>query len=280
MRRKTSTMAVGGAAVIAWAFLLAAGIARAEAPVPGNEDPNNWPQYHRTYNAWRYSPLDQINKANVSKLKVAWIHQGGDITHGIQETPIVIDGVIYSITAGNRVAALDAKTGKDIWRYQPRLDPITKKVLLSPYSRGVTVGRGRVFIGTVDGRGIALDQKTGKEVWQVQLTDFANCHGCNFTSPPVLANEVLTFGSTAGDLATAGKIYGVEADTGKKLWEFETIKKDPESWPGDSENTVGAVRGCQAPSIPTRNWSTTEPAILGRISSVPIARATISTPIR
>jgi alcohol dehydrogenase (cytochrome c) len=234
MRRKTSTTAVNGAAVFGLAFLLAAGIARAEVPVPGTEDPNNWPQYHRTYNAWRYSPLDLINKANVSKLKVAWIHQGGDITHGIQETPIVIDGVVYSITAGNRVAALDGKTGKEIWRYEPKLDPITKKVLFSPYSRGVTVGRGKVFIGTVDGRGIAVDQKTGKEVWQVQLTDFVNCHGCNFTSPPVLANEVLTYGSTAGDLATAGKIYGVEADTGNKLWEFETIKKDPESWPGDS----------------------------------------------
>src|ERR1700730_15134889 len=69
---------------------------------PGAEDPNNWPQYHRTSNAWRYSPLDQINKDNVSKLSVAWIAQGGDITMGIQETPLAIDGVIYSITAGNR----------------------------------------------------------------------------------------------------------------------------------------------------------------------------------
>src|SRR3984893_9136010 len=72
---------------------------------PGAEVPNNWPQYHRTSNAWRYSPLDQINKDNVSKLSVAWIAQGGDITMGIQETPLAIDGVIYSITAGNRAAA-------------------------------------------------------------------------------------------------------------------------------------------------------------------------------
>ena len=70
-------------------------------------------------------------------------------------------------------------------------------MLLSPYSRGVAVGHGMVFIGTVDGRGIALDQKTGKEKWQVQLTDFANCHGCNFTLPPVVAGDVLTYGSTS-----------------------------------------------------------------------------------
>ena len=67
---------------------------------PGTEDPNNWPLYNRTANAWRYSPLDQINKDNVSKLSVAWIAHGGNITMGIQQTPIVIDGVIYSITSG------------------------------------------------------------------------------------------------------------------------------------------------------------------------------------
>ena len=161
---------------------------------PGTEDPNNWPQYHRTTNAWRYSPLDQINKDNVTKLSVAWIAHGGDITMGIQETPLAIDGVIYSITAGNRVAALDGKTGQELWSFQPKLDPLTKKVLFSPYSRGVAVGHGMVFIGTVDGRGIALDQKTGKEKWQVQLTDFANCHGCNFTSPPVVAEGGIVIG--------------------------------------------------------------------------------------
>ena len=79
---------------------------------PGTEDPNNWPQYNRTANAWRYSPLDQINKDNVGKLSVAWIAHGGDITMGLQETPIVIDGVIYSISSGDKVAALDGKTGQ------------------------------------------------------------------------------------------------------------------------------------------------------------------------
>src|ERR1700751_3687452 len=69
---------------------------------PGTKDPNNWPQYNRTANAWRYSPLDQINKDNVGKLSVAWIAQGGDITMGIQETPLAIDGVIYSISSGDK----------------------------------------------------------------------------------------------------------------------------------------------------------------------------------
>jgi alcohol dehydrogenase (cytochrome c) len=221
------------AASISLAFLLST-VSVALAADPGSEDPNNWPQYNRTANAWRYSPLDQINKDNVGKLSVAWIAQGGDITMGYQATPLAIDGVIYTITAGNRVAALDGKTGKELWSYQPKLHPLTKTVLFSPYSRGVAAGHGMIFIGTVDGRGIALDQKSGKEKWQVQLTDFANCHGCNFTSPPVVAGDVLTYGSTAGELATQGKIFGVDAKTGKKLWEFNTIKDDPKSWPGES----------------------------------------------
>jgi alcohol dehydrogenase (cytochrome c) len=142
-------------------LLIGSGTAAAQAPA-GSEDPNNWPQYHRTSDAWRYSPLEQINKANVGKLKVAWVHQGGDITHGIQETPIVVDGVVYSIRAQNRVMAIDAKTGREIWHFEPKLDPLAKKVLFSPYTRGVTVGRGKVFIATVDGRGIALIRKPGK----------------------------------------------------------------------------------------------------------------------
>ena len=152
---------------------------------------------------------------------------------------MAIDGVIYSITSGNRVAALDGKSGRELWSYEPKLHPLTKKVLFSPYSRGVAVDQGLVFIGTVDGRGIALDQKTGKLMWETQLTDFANCHGCNFTSPPVVAGDVLTFGSTAGELATQGKIYGVDAKTGKKLWEFNTIKDDPKSWSGESSKYGG-----------------------------------------
>src|ERR1700724_4239457 len=104
---KSSTYKLAALYIAAFSgFALFFAAATAAAQAPGTEDPNNWPQYHRTYNGWRYSPLDQINKANVSKLKVAWIHQGGDLTMGLQETPIVIDGVVYSITAGTRVAPL------------------------------------------------------------------------------------------------------------------------------------------------------------------------------
>lgn len=94
-------------AMLPIALLLGTALARAQGVAPGTEDPNNWPQYHRTSNGWRYSPLDQINKENIGHLHVAWINQAGDLTGGMQETPLAIDGVIYSISAGNRVSAID-----------------------------------------------------------------------------------------------------------------------------------------------------------------------------
>jgi alcohol dehydrogenase (cytochrome c) len=200
----------------------------------GLEDPDNWPQYHRTHDAWRFSPLTQINRDNVKRLKVAWIHQPGDITHGIQATPLAIDGVVYYISAFNVVHALDGATGKAIWQYKPKLDAAVTQLVFPAWSRGVAIAHGRVYLGTLDGRGIALDQKTGQEIWAVQLTRFKGCHGCNFTSPPVVAGDVLTFGGTGGELAQSGDIYGVDAQTGKLLWTFATIKDDPASWPGES----------------------------------------------
>ncbi len=116
-------------AIAASLIVLASPTVNAVAPpAAGADNPNNWPEYHRTFNAWRYSPLEQINKANVKKLKLSWIHQPGTITHGLQATPIVIDGVMYSIGPDNNVFALNAATGKILWRYTAKLDPIVKEV--------------------------------------------------------------------------------------------------------------------------------------------------------
>jgi len=215
------------------------GSSAAIAAEPGTDNGSNWPQYHRTENGWRYSPLDQINTKNVQKLSVAWIHQPGDITQGLQATPITVDGILYYIGPNNRVFAVDAATGQEIWKYVTRLDPKTKDIFFAAASRGVTVGRGKVFFGTLDGRAIALDQKTGKELWQVPLTAFHTCQGCNFSSPPTLAGDVLVFGPTGGDLADAGHIFGVKADTGERAWTFDVLKDDPKSWPGKSRAVGG-----------------------------------------
>jgi alcohol dehydrogenase (cytochrome c) len=231
MSRCIRTVALGWLVVAAGMRCAALG---AEPASPGLEAPDDWPQYHRTWNAWRYSPLDQVHRGNVQRLRVAWIHQPGDITHGIQSTPVVLEGVVYYTSAFNVVHAVDGATGVTLWRYKPKLDAAVTQAVFPAWNRGVAVAHGRVYLGTVDGRAIALDQKTGQELWATQLTPFKGCHGCNFTSPPVVAGDMLTFGPTGGDLASRGQIYGVKAATGRLAWTFDTIRDDPASWPGDT----------------------------------------------
>ena len=177
----------------------------------------------------RYSPLDQITKANVKNLRVAWIHQPGDITMGLQATPIVVDGVMYYIGPNNNVFALDAATGEQLWHYQPQIDPLAYESFYASASRGVTVGQGRVFVGTMDGRFVAVDQGSGKEVWSTRLVDQAKCSGCLFSSPPILAGNVLVGGTTGGDQPQRGKIFAVNAATGEPAWTFDTIKEGEQS---------------------------------------------------
>ena len=214
-------------------------MASVSVSVSAEDNPADWPEYLRDSKGWRYSPLDQINKDNVNKLKVAWIHQPGDIQMGLQATPIAIGGILYYVAANNNVFAVDGKSGKTLWHYQPELDPLAAESFWAAQSRGVTVGHGNVYLGTLDGRYIALDQKTGEVKWETQMTDFKNCQGCNFSFPPQLAGNILYSGHTGGDQPQQGKIFGVNAITGEKVWTFNTIKDDAKSWPGDSGKVGG-----------------------------------------
>ena len=96
----------------------------ASAAETGKDNPANWPIYNRTLDGTRFSPLKEITAANVQNLQVAWIAQTGDITLGLQETPLVIDGVVYSIAANDRVQAFDGETGQEIWHYFPKLNDV------------------------------------------------------------------------------------------------------------------------------------------------------------
>lgn len=236
--RTCAVIAVLSAAVAASAMLPAAAVSKPVAG-PGDLDPDNWTQYHRTSNAWRYSPLDQINKRNVKKLRPAWIHQPGDITSGLISTPLVRDGVMYYVAPNNNVFAVNAVSGDTIWHYQPKLDPVSSQSFYASLSRSLTMGHGNIYLGTLDGRYVAINEKSGKEVWSTQLTDLKKCFGCLFSSSPILAGEVLIGGTTGGDQPQRGKIHAVNAMTGAKMWTFDTIKDDPDSWPGNSGDVGG-----------------------------------------
>jgi PQQ-dependent dehydrogenase (methanol/ethanol family) len=131
-------------------------------------DTDNWLLHGRDYANQRFSPLDQINTVNAGKLVPKWIYQTG-IAGTFQTTPLVADGVMYISTPFSNVMAVDAVSGKEIWRYEHKRTE--GKLCCGPANRGVSLGYGKVFLGTVDAHLVALDQKTGKKVWDVRLVE-------------------------------------------------------------------------------------------------------------
>ena len=132
------------------------------------EEAGEWLLPGRDYANRRFSPLDRVTPANVKGLVPKWIYQTGTAAT-FQTTPLVADGVMYVSAPFSHVMALDARTGRELWRYEHKAR--TKKLCCGPANRGVALGYGKVFVASVDARLIALDQKTGKVAWDVPLAD-------------------------------------------------------------------------------------------------------------
>jgi alcohol dehydrogenase (cytochrome c) len=203
----------------------------------------DWPTYGGSNAAWRYSKLDQITTANVHKIVPVWAFQTGKVDGGFSATPIVVDGVMFLSSPGNRVFAIDAVTGQELWHYYYQL-PKTLGVSDGPANRGVAFGGGLVFIGTLDNHIVALDQKTGKEVWNVEIENSRLC-GCNITGAPLVVKDKVLVGVTGGDSAHRGYINAFFMKDGHRAWRFWTIpgpgEKGHESWSGDSWKLGGGA---------------------------------------
>ncbi len=129
---------------------------------------SDWLTYGRDYGQQRFSPLEQIDARTVTKLVPRWIYQTGTAAT-FQTSPLVADGVMYLTTPFSHVVALDARTGRERWRYEHKR--ASQKICCGPANRGAAIGYGKVFVATVDARLVALDQRTGKPVWDVALVD-------------------------------------------------------------------------------------------------------------
>jgi alcohol dehydrogenase (cytochrome c) len=165
---------LGGCAALAVAALFTTSPTHAQDAAALNAEAaqKDWPTHHGTYKSYHYSGLDQINTGNVKNLEVAWMHFPERATRGIQSTPLAIDGVLYYSGSYSRVYALDGATGRTIWAYAPELDEeLVAKQTHSPYNRGIAIGQGNLYVGTVDGRLIALNLKTGQPIWDTKLLD-------------------------------------------------------------------------------------------------------------
>jgi PQQ-dependent dehydrogenase (methanol/ethanol family) len=232
------------------------------------QNPNDWLTYHGTYKSHHYSALDQINADNIKNLGVAWTHMPGRSTRGLQSMPLVADGVLYYSGSYSRVYALDGATGKMIWSYFPELDEeLVSMQTHSPYNRGVALGDGKVFVGTVDGRLIALDMKTGKQVWDTKLVDSKKLT-VGFTGAPLVVKDMVIIGSQGGEWTSRGPIFGVDVKTGQKKWEFFTVAGTEDAkatWGNESWRTGGGggwMPGGYDVETNTIWWGTANPAPL------------------
>ncbi|MCX7172108.1 MAG: PQQ-binding-like beta-propeller repeat protein [Proteobacteria bacterium] len=167
MRHILKLVSVGlAAAMLSFSVTWAAPVDDARL-LAANDDHANWMTYGRDYANQRFSPLQQINRESIRQLAPRWIYQTGT-NATFQATPLIVDSVMYLSMPFNHVAAIDAATGRELWRYEHKRT--TTKMCCGPANRGVAIGHGKVFIGTVDSRLIALDAKTGKIVWDIPLT--------------------------------------------------------------------------------------------------------------
>ena len=228
-------------------------------------EPENWLTYGGTYNAWRYSPLDQVNRDNVADLSAAWVFQTGVVDGGFSCTPLVADGVMYITSSWNRVFAIDAVTGVELWHYyHPK--PEDFGLLYGPWNRGVALGNGLVFMGTIDNHLVALDAETGELVWDVNIEDWQEC-GCNITGAPLVVKDKVVVGVTAGDSAHRGYINAYDAETGRHAWRFYTIpgegEEGNETWLGESWKLGGGstwLTGSYDPELDLLYWGIGNPS--------------------
>ncbi|RFU60858.1 PQQ-dependent dehydrogenase, methanol/ethanol family [Peribacillus glennii] len=203
----------------------------------------------------RYSTLDKINASNVGNLKGKWMtHLGSglEFKYSGEASPVVYNGVMYVITGANDVSAVDAKTGKILWKYEGNLPDDLTTVCCGWTSRGVAIGEGKVFVAKLDATLVALDQKTGKEVWSTKVDDWKK--GYTITSAPLYYKGKIYTGISGGEYGIRGRVTAFDAEKGEELWRFYTIpgpgETGHETWPSDNDSWKrGGAPVWQTPAV-------------------------------
>jgi len=236
MAARVRLAAVGGAAALA--ALIGAQGGKAQTPAPPRygdlsvvtqdlldgaaDDGNNFLLTNGNYAQTRFYPNRQINIHNVSRLRPAWIFQT-DVQESMETSPIVVNGIMYITTSFDHVYAVNARTGEQIWEYTQKLGPINT-YCCGPNNRGVAVYGDKVYLGTLDSKLVALDAKTGKPVWEAQIAD--PTLGYSETMAPTAVDGKILIGTNGGEYGIRGFVRAYDAETGKLVWNFDTIPEN------------------------------------------------------
>ncbi len=209
------------------------------------QEPAQWFTGGRDAGGTYYSPLSRINADNVDRLGFAWEYRPG--THrGLQATPIVVDGRMYTSGNWGRVYALDARTGAELWTYDPRPDmQWSRYACCDVVNRGVALWKGKVYVGSTDGFLHALDARDGRLIWKVDTLkpeDRARHAPYTISGAPQIAGRVVVIGNGGADFGVRGYVSAYDLDTGKLAWRFYLVPRDPRLGPQDQPDLEQAVK--------------------------------------
>ena len=198
-----------------------------ERIINANNEPQNWLSHGRDYHEQRYSPLNQINLETINKLELEWSLDMGT-KRGLEATPIIDNGIMFVSSTWSVVHAVDAKTGKELWVYDPDVPRSwARKVCCDVVNRGVAVWEGQVYFGTIDGRLISLDAKTGKNIWEIN-TLIDSDKDYTITGAPRVANGKVYIGNGGADMGgVRGYVSAYNTKNGSLEWRFFTVPGDP-----------------------------------------------------
>ena len=204
---------------------------------------DNWLSTGRTYDEQRHSPLDQINQGNIGDLGLEWYWDTGT-KRGLEATPIVVDGVLFTSGTWSVVWAHDARTGELLWEFDPEVPRAwARYACCDVVNRGVAAWKGKIYVGTIDGRLIAIDAGTGEKVWDVN-TILPN-RPYTITGAPRIVKDKVIIGNGGGEYGVRGYITAYDAETGAEQWRFFTVPGNPEDGfeTPDMEEAAATWRG-------------------------------------